>query len=293
MTVGELSPLWISLKTVTTATVIAFFLGITIARWMFAYQGKAKALLDGLLTLPLVLPPTVVGFFLLLLLGKNSFVGRLLSSIGIEIVFSWTATVIASTVVAFPLVYRTTLGAFQQIDRNLINAARTLGASEWTIFWQVTLPLAWQGILAGTILAFARALGEFGATLMLAGNIVGKTQTIPLAIFFSAEAGEMGQALVWVLIIVGISLGAIAGLNYFSSQREDKSSQKINFTGFLLRLRRRMSAKITTAWDKLQLPEINSPPQKRSPASLEMIVNKENPGFTLDLDFTADDKTLG
>ena len=284
----ELSPLWLSLKTVTVATIIAFFTGIAVARWMFIYQGKARSLLDGLLTLPLVLPPTVVGFFLLLLFGKNSFVGQWLSLGGIEIVFSWTATVIAATVVAFPLVYRTTLGAFRQIDRNLINAARTLGASEWTIFWRVTLPLAWQGILAGTILAFARALGEFGATLMLAGNIPGKTQTIPLAIFFSAEAGQMGQASIWVLVIVAISLAAIAGLNYFADRREGNSKYRES----PIRLRRRMSAKMTTAWDKLQL-ETNLPPEPRSPAFLEMAVKNENPGFTLDVDFTATKEALG
>ena len=286
----ELSPLWLSLKTVTTATIIAFFLGIAVARWMFTYQGKAKGLLDGLLTLPLVLPPTVVGFFLLLIFGKNSFVGQFLSTIGIEIVFSWTATVIAATVVAFPLMYRTTLGAFRQIDQNLINAARTLGASEWTIFWRISLPLAWQGTLAGTILAFARALGEFGATLMLAGNIVGKTQTIPLAIFFAAEAGQMDRAFVWVLMIVAISLAAIAGLNYFTSQKAGNSS---NYRGFTLRLRRRMSAKMMTAWEKLQLRETNNALEPRSPAFLNMAVKKENPGFTLDVDFTVASEALG
>ena len=286
----ELSPLWLSLKTVTVATIIAFFIGIAIARWMFIYKGRGKSLLDGLLTLPLVLPPTVVGFFLLLLFGKNSFVGQWLSLGGIEIVFSWTATVIAGTVVAFPLVYRTTLGAFRQIDRNLINAARTLGASEWTIFWRVTLPLAWQGILAGTILAFARALGEFGATLMLAGNIPGKTQTIPLAIFFSAEAGQMGQASIWVLIIVVISLAAIAGLNYFASHKESNSSK---YGKFPIRLRRQMSAKMATAWDKLQLIETNLSPEPRSPAFLEMAIKNENPGFSLEVDFTATKDALG
>lgn len=215
----DLSPLWISLKTTLAATLLTFFLGMAAARWMVEYQGKGKGLLDGLFTSPLVLPPTVVGFVLLLLFGINGPIGLLLERLGVTIVFSWPATVIASTVVAFPLMYRTALGAFEQIDTNLLGAARTLGASEWSVFWQVTLPLAWPGIVAGTILAFARALGEFGATLMLAGNIPGKTQTMSLAIFFAAEGGDMNQALAWVLIILAISLGVTVGLNYWSQEQ--------------------------------------------------------------------------
>lgn len=184
----DLSPLWISLKTTFTATFITFLLGIAAARWIVGYHGKGKALIDGLFTLPLVLPPTVVGFFLLLVLGKNGVFGQL--QLGISVIFSWTATVIAATVVAFPLMYKTALGAFTQIDPNLLCAARTLGASEWSVFWKITIPLALPGIMAGTILAFARALGEFGATLMLAGNIPGKTQTIPIAIFLLLKAAK-------------------------------------------------------------------------------------------------------
>lgn len=212
----ELSPLWISLKTAFVATILAFIAGITIAGWMFHYQGRGRSIIDGILTLPLVLPPTVVGFLLLLLFGRNSPVGQLLSHFGITIIFSWSAAVIASTVVAFPLMYKTVLGAFRQVDRDLINAARTLGASESRIFWQILLPLAWPGVIAGTVLSFARALGEFGATLMLAGSIPGRTQTMPIAIFFSAEAGKMGEALTWVLIMVAIAVGSIAAINHWS-----------------------------------------------------------------------------
>ncbi|NEO18942.1 MULTISPECIES: molybdate ABC transporter permease subunit [unclassified Moorena] len=210
----DLSPLWISLKTAGLATIFAFFLGITVAGWMFSYQGKAKGIIDSILTLPIVLPPTVVGFLLLLLLGRNSPVGQLLRQLGLSVILSWPATVIAATVVAFPLMYKTVLGAFKQVNQDLINCARTLGASECRVFWQVLLPLAWPGVMAGTVLAFARALGEFGATLMLAGSIPGRTQTIAIAIFFAAQAGRMGEALLWVLIMVAIALVAITIINY-------------------------------------------------------------------------------
>ncbi|NET64757.1 MAG: molybdate ABC transporter permease subunit [Moorea sp. SIO1G6] len=210
----DLSPLWISLKTAGLATIFAFFLGITVAGWMFSYRGKGKGIIDSILTLPIVLPPTVVGFLLLLLLGRNSPVGQLLRQLGVSVILSWPATVIAATVVAFPLMYKTVLGAFKQVNQDLINCARTLGASECRVFWQVLLPLAWPGVMAGTVLAFARALGEFGATLMLAGNIPGKTQTIAIAIFFAAQAGRMGEALLWVLIMVAIALVAITIINY-------------------------------------------------------------------------------
>ncbi|MEQ8469201.1 molybdate ABC transporter permease subunit [Coleofasciculus sp. E1-EBD-02] len=216
MPYSDLSPLWISLKTAFVATIFAFLVGIAAARWMYGYRGKAKGLIDGFFTLPLVLPPTVIGFLLLLFLGRNSPVGQLLKHLGITIIFSWSATVIAATVVAFPLMYKTVLSAFEQIDKDLIHCAQTLGASEWRIFWQILLPLALPGVVSGTILAFARALGEFGATLMLAGSIPGKTQTMPIAIFFAAEAGKMGEALNWVLVMVAIALGVIATINYWS-----------------------------------------------------------------------------
>lgn len=210
------SPLWISFKTTLWATFFTFFLGMAAAYWMVGTKLKGKELIDGLFTSPLVLPPTVVGFILLLLFGTNGSIGKLLKPLGITIIFSWEATVIAATVVAFPLMYQTARGAFEQIDPNLLQAARTLGATEWRIFWRVTLPLAWPGLLAGTILAFARALGEFGATLMLAGNIPGQTQTMPMAIFFAVEGGDMNQGLAWVMIILAISLGVITALNYWS-----------------------------------------------------------------------------
>lgn len=222
----DLTPIWISLKTAFVSTIITFFIGILIAQLMNKYQGRLKGLFDSILTLPLVLPPTVVGFFLLLIFGKNGPFKTILEKLDTQIIFSWSATVLAAVVVTFPLMYRTARGAFEQIDSNVSNAARTLGASEWTIFWKVTVPLAWPGIAAGTILSFTRALGEFGATLMIAGNIPGKTQTIPVAIFFAAEGGEMDKALMWVLLIVGISFTVIILMNYWSKYQGKYLSKK-------------------------------------------------------------------
>lgn len=222
----DLTPIWISLKTAFVSTIITFFIGILIAQLMNKYQGRLKGLFDSILTLPLVLPPTVVGFFLLLIFGKNGPFKTILEKLDTQIIFSWSATVLAAVVVTFPLMYRTARGAFEQIDSNVSNAARTLGASEWTIFWKVTVPLAWPGIAAGTILSFTRALGEFGATLMIAGNIPGKTQTIPVAIFFAAEGGEMDKALMWVLLIVGISFTVIILMNYWSEYQSKYLTKK-------------------------------------------------------------------
>ncbi|ADK15276.1 MULTISPECIES: molybdate ABC transporter permease subunit [Clostridium] len=216
----DASPVWISLKTTFTATFITFFIGIAVAYLMVNYNGKLRNILDTILTLPLVLPPTVAGFFLLLIFGINSPIGKLLSKIGINIIFSWPATVIAAAVIAFPLMYKTTKAAFEQIDRNIVSAARTLGVSEWKVFWKVVLPLAWPGIGAATVLSFARALGEFGATLMIAGNIPNKTETIPIAIYFAAENGEMDKAFMWVLLIVAISTIVILLMNYWNDYQQ-------------------------------------------------------------------------
>jgi len=215
----DLSPLFISIATTCTATVATFFLGLYAARLMYEVRGPWRAWIDGVLTLPLVLPPTVVGFFLLLMFGRRSFTGHLLEQIGVTVVFSWPATVIAATVVAFPLMYRTSLGALEQVNPILLQAARTLGASEWVVFRRVQLPLAGPGVLAGTVLAFARAMGEFGATLMLAGNIPGRTQTMPIAIFSAAESGDMRGALLWVGLIVALSLAIIRLLYYERKSR--------------------------------------------------------------------------
>ena len=212
----EFSPLIVSLKTSFCATVITFFLGIMIAWKIRTINEKIKSIIDSVITLPMVLPPTVVGFFLLIIFGKKGIFGKWLYSIGVSVVFSWWATVLAAIVVAFPLMYRSAKGAFEQIDSNIINAAKTMGVSDFKIFWKVTVPLAWPGIAAGTMLTFARALGEFGATLMIAGNIPGKTQTIPIAIYFASEGGEMEKAYLWVAVVFIISLSVMLVMNMTS-----------------------------------------------------------------------------
>nr|WP_290228338.1 molybdate ABC transporter permease subunit [Trichocoleus desertorum] len=281
------SPLAISLKTASVATVVTGCLGTVAAWWLFNYQGRGKAWFDGLFTLPLVLPPTVVGFLLLLLFGKHGPIGQVLEFFGLSIVFSWFATVIAATVVAFPLMYRTTLGAFEQVDAHLIQAARTLGASEWRIFWRVLVPLAWPGMIAGLILAFARSLGEFGATLMLAGNIPGQTQTIPTAIFFAVEQGNRSQALIWVLVVVAIALLTIANLNYWSSHRlwfalhSQGSRQTQSLESFKLD---------QVNWVKRSAPETKTAPLK---PELAIAISKQLANFSLDINCATDQKPLG
>jgi molybdate ABC transporter permease protein len=258
---------------------------------MLTYQGKAKAWLDGILTLPLVLPPTVVGFGLLLLFGKQGPFGQLLALLGITVVFSWSATVIAATVVAFPLMYRTALGAFQQVNPQWLQAARTLGASEWRIFWQVLLPLAWPGVLAGTVLAFARALGEFGATLMLAGNIPGLTQTISTAIFFAVERGDTSQALAWVLIVTAIALIGVVGLNQSwrsHSQSLEGDSAQVGAWSLLI-------GRVTQQW-WLNLPHrsrAESRSDKSRLPSLSVEIGKPLAAFVLHLRLQAGSQPLG
>lgn len=215
-----LTPLWISVKTSLLATFITFFLGIGSAYLVANYTGKWKGLIDSLFTLPLVLPPTVLGFFLLLLFGKNGPMGKLLQLMDTSIIFTWSATVIAAVVVAFPMMYRSSRSAFEQIDNNLISAAKTLGLSNWKIFYKIAIPLAWPGIIGGVVLSFARALGEFGATLMIAGNIPGKTQTMPLAIFFKVQAMDYKGAMLWVMTIVAISVVMILILNRWSDKQQ-------------------------------------------------------------------------
>lgn len=203
------SPVVVSLKTALCATLLTVFLALLAARWRIRWRGPLVEFLDGVLLFPLALPPTVVGLILLLIFGRQSPVGQALSSIGINIIFTWEATVIAAAAVAFPIMYQTAKGALQQMDAELLDAARVFGYSERRILWTIMIPLAWPGILAGLILTFVRALGDFGATLMLAGNIPGRTQTIPIAIFFHVEGGDMTGALLLAFVIVGISVLAL------------------------------------------------------------------------------------
>jgi molybdate transport system permease protein len=218
----DFSPILISMKTASAAIVVTFFLGLLAAKLVAGMRHKAwKMILDGILTLPLVLPPTVAGFFLLYIFGVRGPIGKFfVDFFSIKIAFSWGATVLAAVAISFPLMYRSARGALEQVDPNLIYAGQTLGMPEWKIFWKVSLPTALPGIASGGVLAFARGLGEFGATAMIAGNIAGRTRTLPLAIYSFVAAGDMDTAFVYVLIIVIFSFIVVALMNYFTIQEK-------------------------------------------------------------------------
>lgn len=183
-------PLLISLKVAGVATFSSFIVAV-LAAWLLSRRaGRLPVVLDALCALPLVLPPTVMGYYLILLLGRQGILGAPLTQVGINFVFSWQGAAIAAAVVIFPLIYKSARAALEQVDATLEDVARTLGASEWRVFISISLPLAWRGIFAGVMLAFARGMGEFGATLMIAGNIPGKTQTLALAIYSAFQAGN-------------------------------------------------------------------------------------------------------
>lgn len=212
------SPLWVTLKTTGVAIVIIFVLGLLAAYFCLNISQRAKNIFDSIFTIPMVLPPTVCGFVLLYLCGRNTAFGQFFIDIGFPLIFSWPATVIAAVVVAFPLMYRSALGAFENLDPNMLDAARTLGWSNARIFVKLMLPLSWSSIAAGTVLAFARALGEFGATLFLAGNYLGVTRTIPIAIYFEWMNGNDGVAWFWTAIIIGFSFMVILFINLWSAR---------------------------------------------------------------------------
>lgn len=214
MSAIDFSPLWISLKTGIVATIISFFLGIHIAYKTYGMNKKAKAFWDGILTMPLVLPPTVAGFFLLLIFSvRRPFGGFLYQTFHIKVIQEWIGCVLAATVIAFPLMYRNARGAFEQVDPNLIYAARTLGMSERDIFRRVAVPVAKPGLFAGCVLTFARALGEYGATAMLAGNIPHKTSTISQKIAMVMMDGDYKTAGIWVAIVMLIAFFIIYIMN--------------------------------------------------------------------------------
>ena len=208
------SPLWISLKTGVVATTIAFFLGIFCARKIMKLKPASRAILDGILTMPLVLPPTVAGFFLLLIFSLRRPFGKfLMDSFDFKVVQTWKGCVIAAAVIAFPLMYRNARAAFEQVD-----VGQTLGMSDRKIFWKVIVPAAGPGIASGTVLAFARAIGEYGATSMLAGNILGKTRTVSVAIASETAAGNYDVAGFWVVVIVVISFVIVVLINIVSGR---------------------------------------------------------------------------
>jgi molybdate transport system permease protein len=199
--VNCLQPLWLTLKVASVATFFAFLAGIALAFLLAKGRFRGKELLDAFLTLPLVLPPTVIGYYLIVLVGRNGWIGRVLHDIlGVSLMFTWQGAALAAAVVSFPLVFKSARAAFEGVDKNFEKAARTLGLSEAGVFIHVSFPLAWRGILAGTMLAFARAMGEFGATLMIAGNLPGKTQTLSLAVYSAVQAGN--DALAGTLVII-------------------------------------------------------------------------------------------
>ena len=216
------SPVLISMKTASLSILITFFMGLIIAWGIIKIKNDSiKIVLDGIFTLPLVLPPTVVGFFLLYIFGVRGPIGSFfVEFFAYKIAFSWPATVIAAVVMSFPLMYRSARGAFEQVDSNLLDAGRTLGMSEWKIFWKVLFANALPGIISGGILAYARGLGEFGATAMLAGNIAGQTRTLPMAVYSEVAAGNMGSAFDYVIVIIFISFIAIFIMDYVSIRKE-------------------------------------------------------------------------
>jgi len=221
------SPLILSFKTAIIATIIVFIVGLLMARLTTRHTFFGKSIVEAFLMLPLVLPPTVVGFGLLYLFGRNGPIGKfLLEVFNFQIVFTWYAVILAAVVVSFPLMYQSATAAFKQYDQNIENAALTMGASRWRVFWTISFPLAWPGLLSGLVLTFARALGEFGATLMIAGFIPGITDTIPLAIYFAVEAGQMETAIFWVVIIIALGFSAILWLNWWSKHHLLKYANK-------------------------------------------------------------------
>lgn len=216
------SPIFISMKTASLSILITFFVGLIVAWGIIKIKNDSvKIVLDGIFTLPIVLPPTVVGFFLLYIFGVRGPIGRFfIDFFAVKIAFSWSATVLAAVVMSFPLMYRSARGAFEQVDSNLLDAGRTLGMSEWKIFWKILFANALPGVISGGILAFARGLGEFGATAMIAGNIAGQTRTLPMAVYSEVAAGNMAEASYYVVFIVIISFIAIFIMDYFTIRKE-------------------------------------------------------------------------
>lgn len=215
-----LEPIFLSLRIASIATVFSFFLGVFLAYILNKRKIPGKNFWETLITLPMILPPSVTGYFLLILLGKRGAIGSaLIDLFGFKIIFTWYAAVIAASIVSLPLMYQNVKAAFLNVDPSYERAARTLGSSEFRIFWTITFPLAWPGIISGIVLSFCRAIGEFGATLMVAGNIPGKTQTVPTAIYYAVENGNSQLANTLVLIMTVFSFVLILSLNKWLEKR--------------------------------------------------------------------------
>ena len=201
---GLLTPLWLTLKVALLATLLSGAAGIGLGWWMSRRRFAGQHVVDAFLMLPMVLPPTVLGYYLIVLIGRNGVLGQYLDRwFGINLIFTWQGAVIAASVVSLPLIYKAARAAFEEVDGRFAHAARTLGAGEFEVFWRIALPLAIRGIAAGLMLAFARAMGEFGATLMIAGNLPGKTQTLSIAVYEAVQAGNDAQAL-WLTLVISL-----------------------------------------------------------------------------------------
>lgn len=214
------TPLLISIRVALCSSLVVFFIGTFIAYFLAMKDFRGRGLVEVLVMLPLVLPPTVIGYYLVIIFGRNGFIGKMLNEyFGISVIFSWYGAVIAATVVSLPLMVQTAKASIESVDKNLIQVAYTLGHSEWRTALKVVLPLARNGIFAGFVLAFTRALGEFGATLMLAGNIPGRTNTMPLEIYSLATSGQWQQAQFLVVILTVTSAVAMLMARFFSARR--------------------------------------------------------------------------
>ena len=215
----DLTPLWISIKVTLISTIIVCILGIILAKLMFNYKGKLKPIIESVIMLPIVLPPTVMGFVLLIVFSKNKIFGQFLDDVFlINVFFTWVGAVIAAVIVSLPLMYQHVINGFQSINPKMLNSARTMGASEGKIFRTIILPLSKRSIFSGIVMSFARGLGEFGATLMVAGYIPGLTNTLPLEIYFLVQAGEEHKAWLWVIVLIAFAVCVISSLNLLNQK---------------------------------------------------------------------------
>lgn len=216
----DITPFWISLKVAVISTIIVTLIGVLISKWLYRRRGIIARILESIIVLPIVLPPTVMGFILLIAFSPRSYIGAFFANVlHLPVVFTLTGAVIASVIVSFPLMYQHTVQGFRSIDHKMLNTARTMGASESKIFFKLILPLSKRAILSGVMMSFARAIGEFGATLMVAGYIPNKTNTLPLEIYFLVEQGKENQAWLWVIVLVAFAITVIGTINLLNKDR--------------------------------------------------------------------------
>ena len=216
----DITPFWISLKVAVISTIIVTLIGVLISKWLYRRRGIIARILESIIVLPIVLPPTVMGFILLIVFSPRSYIGAFFANVlHLPVVFTLTGAVIASVIVSFPLMYQHTVQGFRSIDYKMLNTARTMGASESKIFFKLILPLSKRAILSGVMMSFARAIGEFGATLMVAGYIPNKTNTLPLEIYFLVEQGKENQAWLWVIVLVAFAITVIGTINLLNKDR--------------------------------------------------------------------------